>query len=122
VEDQKAFDARLNNTATARDLATLLRALESGRAASPPATSEMRDVLMAQEFNEKIPAGLPRGIRVAHKTGDITAIAHDAAIVYPAGRAPYILVVLTKGIEPEARADSLIAGISSDIYAYAMRR
>jgi beta-lactamase class A len=88
VEDQKAFDARLNNTATARDLATLLRALESGRAASPRATSEMRDVLMAQEFNEKIPAGLPRGVRVAHKTGDITAIAHDAAIVYPAGRAP----------------------------------
>jgi beta-lactamase class A len=122
VEDQKAFDARLNNTATARDLATLLRALESGRAASPRATSEMRDVLMAQEFNEKIPAGLPHGVRVAHKTGDITAIAHDAAIVYPAGRAPYILVVLTKGIEPEARADSLIAGISSDIYAYAMRR
>jgi beta-lactamase class A len=122
VEDQKAFDARLNNTATARDLATLLRALEMGRAASPRATSEMRDVLMAQEFNEKIPAGLPPGTRVAHKTGDITAIAHDAAIVYPTGRAPYILVVLTKGIEPEARADSLIADISRDVYAYAMRR
>ena len=122
VEDQKAFDARLNNTATARDLATLLRALEMGRAASTRATSEMRDVLMAQEFNEKIPAGLPPGTRVAHKTGDITAIAHDAAIVYPTGRAPYILVVLTKGIEPQARADSLIADISRDVYSYAMRR
>jgi len=122
VEDQKAFDAKLNNTATARDLATLLRALETGRAGSTRATSEMRAVLMAQEFNEKIPAGLPPGTRVAHKTGDITAIAHDAAIVYPAGRAPYILVVLTKGIEPEARADSLIADISRDVYAYAMRR
>lgn len=122
VEDQKAFDAGLNNTTTARDLATLLRALETGRAASPRATSEMRDVLMAQEFNEKIPAGLPPGTRVAHKTGDITAIAHDAAIVYPTGRAPYILVVLTKGIEPQARADSLIADISRDVYGDAMRR
>jgi len=122
VEDQKAFDAKLNNTATARDLATLLRALETGRAGSTRATSEMRSVLMAQEFNEKIPAGLPPGTRVAHKTGDITAIAHDAAIVYPAGRAPYILVVLTKGIEPEARADSLIADISRDVYSHAMRQ
>jgi len=122
VEDQKAFDAKLNNTATARDLATLLRVLETGHSASPRATSEMRTVLMAQEFNEKIPAGLPPGTRVAHKTGDITAIAHDAAIVYPAGRAPYILVVLTKGIEPEARADSLIADISRDVYSHAMRQ
>jgi len=121
VEDEKAFEAKLNNTSTARDLATLLRALETGRAASPRATVEMRNVLTAQEFNEKIPAGLPRGVRVAHKTGDITAIAHDAAIVYPAGRPPYILVVLTKGIEPEPVADSLIADISRDIYAYAMR-
>lgn len=122
VEDEKAFEAGQNNTATARDLATLLHALESGRAASPAATAQMRDVLMAQKFNEKIPAGLPPGVRVAHKTGDITAIAHDAAIVYPDGRAPYILVVLTKGIQAEPAADSLIADISRDIYAYAMHR
>ena len=121
VEDEKAFEAKLNNTATARDLATLLRSLQSGRAASPAATSEMLSILMAQEFNEKIPAGLPAGVRVAHKTGDITAISHDAAIVYPSGRPPYILVVLTKGIPKQPVADSLIADISRDIYAYAMR-
>jgi beta-lactamase class A len=122
VEDEKAFEAKRNNTATARDLATLLRVLETGHAASPDATSEMRDILMAQEFNEKIPAGLPAGVRVAHKTGDITAISHDAAIVYPKGRAPYVLVVLTKGIQQAPVADSLIADISRDIYSYAMRR
>ncbi|MDQ2889168.1 MAG: class A beta-lactamase-related serine hydrolase [Gemmatimonadota bacterium] len=119
VEDQKAFDAHLNNTATARDLSTLLRALQAGRAASPSATNEMRDILMAQEFNEKIPAGLPAGVRVAHKTGDITGIAHDAAIVYPAGRPPYILVVLTRGIPLQPTADSLIADISRDVYTHA---
>ncbi len=122
VEDQKAFDAKLNNTATARDLATLLRALETGQAASASAITEMRNVLLAQEFNEKIPAGLPSGVRVAHKTGDITAISHDAAIVYPPGRPPYILVVLTKGIVREPVADSLIAGISHDIYEHATHR
>lgn len=122
VEDQKAFDRGLNNMTTARDLAALLTVLETGRAASDTSTKQMRDILLAQAFNEKIPAGLPAGVRVAHKTGDITAIAHDAAIVYPPGRAPYVLVVLTKGFQDEKVADSLIANISRDVYQYATRR
>lgn len=121
VEDQKAFDRGLNNVTTARDLATLLAAIEGGRAGSPAATDAMRNTLLAQEFNDKIPAGLPPGVRVAHKTGEITAISHDAAIVYPPGRAPYVLVVLTKGFTNQKSADSLIANISRDVYAYATR-
>jgi beta-lactamase class A len=117
VEDGKAFDKGFNNTTTARDLATILRAIEEGRAASPEATREMREILLAQEFNEKIPAGLPSGVRVAHKTGEITAHSHDAAIVYPPGRKPYVLVVLTRGIQDGARSGKLIADISSIIYA-----
>lgn len=118
VEDLKAFDKGMNNMATARDLATLLAAIESGRAASPASTTAMRNTLLAQEFNEKIPAGLPPGVKVAHKTGEITAGSHDAAIVYPPGRAPYILVVLTRGIQQDKVANSLIANISREVYAY----
>jgi beta-lactamase class A len=117
VEDNKAFDKGLNNTTTARDLATILRAIEAGQAGSPGATREMREILLAQEFNEKIPAGLPPGVRVAHKTGEITAHSHDAAIVYPLGRAPYVLVVLTRGIQDGAKSSKLIAAISSIVYA-----
>jgi beta-lactamase class A len=117
VEDGKAFDKGLINTTTARDLAIILMAIEQGRASSPEATSEMRQILLAQEFNEKIPAGLPAGIRVAHKTGEITAHSHDAAIVYPPGRSPYVLVVLTRGIQDGAKASKLIADISSIVYA-----
>jgi beta-lactamase class A len=117
VEDGKAFDKGMINTTTARDLAIILRAIEEGRASSPEATGEMRQILLAQEFNEKIPAGLPPGIRVAHKTGEITAHSHDAAIVYPPGRSPYVLVVLTRGIQDGAKASKLIADISSIVYA-----
>ena len=106
VEDGKAFEKGLNNTTTARDLATILRAIEEGRAAPSAATREMLAILLAQEFNEKIPAGLPAGTRVAHKTGEITAVSHDAAIVYPPGRKPYVLVVLTRGITDGANQAS----------------
>jgi len=118
VEDGKAFDKGLNNTTTARDLAIILRAIEEGRAAPSEATSEMRQILLGQEFNEKIPAGLPAGTRVAHKTGEITAVSHDAAIVYPPGRPPYVLVVLTRGISQSARSAKLIADISALVYAH----
>src|SRR6266550_2028536 len=118
VEDGKAFQAGLNNTTTARDLATILRAIEEGRAAARDATQQMLSILTAQEFNEKIPAGLPPGTRVAHKTGDITAVSHDAAIVYPPGRKPYVLVVLTRGIADGVRSARLIADISSIVYSH----
>ena len=118
VEDGKAFEKGLNNTTTARDLGLILRAIEEGRAASPVATREMLRILMAQEFNEKIPAGLPPGTPAAHKTGEITAISHDAAIVYPPGRKPYVLVVLTRGIADGGKSSKLIADISTIVYAH----
>lgn len=118
VEDGKAFEKGLNNTTTARDLAIILRAIQEGRAASPNATREMLEILSAQEFNEKIPAGLPAGTRVAHKTGEITAVSHDAAIIYPSGRKPYVLVVLTRGLADGTKSARLIADISAIVYAH----
>ena len=119
VEDGKAFAQGLNNTTTARDLGVLLIAIERGSAASRESCDAMKQVLLRQEFSTEIPAGLPPGTPVAHKTGSITGTLHDAAIVYPPTRAPYVLVVLTRGIPEQKDAQALIADISREIYAYA---
>jgi beta-lactamase class A len=71
-------------------------------------------VLERQKFNDKIPAGLPPGTRVAHKTGEITRISHDAGIVY--ARRPYVLVVLVRGLQDGKRSAGLIADISRTIF------
>jgi beta-lactamase class A len=116
VEDQKAYDAGLNNKVTAYDLMLVLAAVAEGR---PEASDRMLDILKHQEFNEKIPAGLPPGTLVAHKTGDITKIHHDAAIVYPQDppkSGPYVLVVLTSGIADEKLADQVIAEVSRAVW------
>jgi beta-lactamase class A len=112
VEDGPAFRAGIVNTTTAPDLAALLAALARGRAASPAATREMLDMLRAQEHNGEIPAGLPPGTPVAHKTGWITGVLHDAALVSPPGRAPYVLVVLTRGVPERAAARAAIADLA----------
>jgi len=116
VEDGKAFEKGLNNTTTARDLMIILRRIAERRAVSPKASDEMVKVMLGQQFNEGIPAGLPKEVRVSHKTGSITKVNHDAAIVYAPGRKPYVLVVLERGIEDEKRAHKLIADISRSMY------
>lgn len=118
VEDGKAYQAGLNNTTSARDLAALLMAIETGQAASAASCRQMVEILARQEFNTEIPAGLPPGTRVAHKTGWITGVLHDAALVYPPGRRPYVLVVLTSGIRQRQVARELIADLSRMTFAF----
>lgn len=119
VEDIKAFDAGLNNTTTSADLAVLLERIQRHEALSAESAELMKEILLRQQFNDEIPAGLPPGTAVAHKTGSITATLHDAAIIYPPGRKPYVLVVLTRKIPQEAVARSLIADISRLTWNYA---
>ena len=110
VEDQKAFDQGIINETTARGLFLLLGSIARGQAVSKAASARMVEVLEAQAFNDGIPRGLPEGTKVAHKTGTITRVHHDAAIIY--SDHPCVLVVLTRGIEKEAESDALIAGIT----------
>lgn len=116
VEDSKAFQAKINNTTTANDLMVLLKAIAERKFANGKACDQMIEILAGQRFNDAIPAGLPRDTRVAHKTGSITKHNHDAAIVFAPGRKPYVLVVLTRGIEKEKDSDKLIAAIARTVH------
>ncbi len=109
VEDNVAYTRGMNNTTSAYGLMRVMEAVarEGG---------EMVEILSRQEFREMIPAGLPPGTRAASKTGNITRINHDAAIVYPPGRAPYVLVVLTRGFTRPAAAHAAGREISARVY------
>ena len=116
VEDDKAYHAGMNNTTTAHDLMLIFKTLGESKAVSPAASATMTGILLAQEHNDGIPAGLPRGTRVAHKTGSITEIAHDAGIVYRPDGSAYVLVILTRGFKKHAEAEKVIAAISRAVY------
>jgi beta-lactamase class A len=115
VEDNKAFAQGLNNTATAKGLHNILLAIARHEAVSSGASDEMIAILSRQVFRKGIPAGVPPGTVVAHKTGTITKIHHDGGIVM--GPRPYVLVVLTRGFDDEAVSDTLVAAISKLVYA-----
>jgi beta-lactamase class A len=114
VEDQKAFDKGLNNSTTARGLLVLFEKLGRGEAVGPKADAAMIDVLKRQKFNDGIPAGVPSGVAVAHKTGNITRIHHDAGIVF--AKRPYVLVILVRGVQESKDSAALMAKLSKAVF------
>jgi beta-lactamase class A len=114
VEDNKAFLKGLNNTTTACGLQQLLEAIAHGEAIDQESSRQMIEILERQRFNEGIPAGLPPGTRVAHKTGEITGIHHDAAIVF--APKPFVLVILVRGLSETKDSAALMADITRQLY------
>jgi beta-lactamase class A len=118
VEDEKAYRADINNRVTAEGLLDALRLIAEERAFSPELSREMLAILHAQEFRGGIPAGLPKTARVAHKTGEISTVAHDAGIVYLNGRGEYVLVVLTEFATDDGDRKDTIAQVSRAVYEH----
>jgi beta-lactamase class A len=100
MQDLRALGLRQTDIATdamptsAADMARLLEAIARGQAVDEQASAEMVALLSRQKVNDRLPARLPRGTRVAHKTGNWDNATHDVGIVYaPSG--PYVLAVLS---------------------------
>lgn len=118
VEDQKAFDAHLNNTTTAKDLMLIYAKMAEGRIIDKNACADMIRILEDQTDREIIPALLPANVKVAHKTGYITGVHHDSGIVFLPDGKKYVLVLLSKNLSDNAAAVSSMAKVSEMIYRF----
>jgi len=122
VEDQKAYDAGLSNTTTARDLGIIAAAIAEDRAASPAACRDMEAVLSRQRFNTALTAGVPADAMVAHKTGEITRIHHDFGIVTAGDGTRYVVALMVRGLDSKDSSAALMADLSRLIYERAVGR
>lgn len=122
VEDEKAYAAGVNNMVTANGLLSLFRALQEGHGFPAGDSERMLDMLFKQEYNRGIPAGLPDDARaearVAHKTGNISTVSHDAGLVFLKNRKPYALCVLTSWEQGASTDSESIAKISRAVYEH----
>ena len=116
VEDTKAFKAGLNNTTTAYDLLLIFEKLAKNQILAKEGHYKMIEILKSQKFNEIIPAKLPKGTIVAHKTGSITGVQHDTGIVYLPNGKKYVLILLSKNLKSEKEGVELLSKISEIIY------
>ncbi len=105
---------------TASDMTSFFQKLYNNELATTDLTADMLLLLRHQQLNSKIPKYLPTEIRVAHKTGELGRLSHDAGIVYtPKG--DYIIVVLSDTNKP-VDANEKIALISKAVYDYFTRK
>jgi beta-lactamase class A len=116
VSDLAAYEAGQNNLVTADGVLQLLRAISDGRAYTPQVCAQMLEILLDQRYKTGIPAGLPGEAQVAHKTGNISTVHHDAGIVYLGDRRPYFLVILTQ-FPAEVGRGKAVAEVSKDVFA-----
>lgn len=114
--EEERISSNRNHT-SAVDCGMLLEAIYDGTCVSEDASSQMLDLLLAQQTRGKIPAGVPEDIEVANKTGETDETQHDAAIVYGEDT-DYILCVLSDEVPDSNAAASLIREISSEVYVY----
>ena len=96
----------------ARDCGTFLAKAYRGELVSANASKRMVDLLLGQTRRTKIPAGVPAGVQVANKTGELAAVQNDVAIVY--GTRPYVIAVMTNDVDKSAATN--IADLSAKVY------
>jgi beta-lactamase class A len=80
--------------ATAGDFGLLLEAIMKNEDVDDDSRKQMLELLQSETIDNGVVAGVPKGTKVAHKTGNWSDATNDAAIVF-APKGAYVLVVLS---------------------------
>ena len=118
------------NSITPRDMTGLLEKIARCQVVSAWACGEMVRIMKQQQYNDLIPALLPvprdedellagemPRVEVAHKTGSVSRVRHDAGIVYVPG-CDYVVTILTKELPRPRDGENAIRRISLEIYRH----
>lgn len=122
VEDQRAHEAGIDNRVTANGLLALLRLLQEPGRLSAATAEAMAAVLARQELTGGIALGLPETVRatarIAHKTGEISTVAHDAGLVFLPDRKPFALVALSEWAPASESRQAALGSLVAAVYRH----
>jgi beta-lactamase class A len=101
--------------ATPHAIGTFFTLLAKRQLISPAASDRMLARLGRQQINDRLPAQLPDGVVVAHKTGNLAGVAHDAGIIYTES-GPRVVVAMTWDVLDDDAAD-FISSLGAIVYS-----
>jgi beta-lactamase class A len=110
-----AFDDTEDNWATPHAIGTFFTLLAKRQLISPAASDRMLARLERQQINDRLPAQLPPGVVIAHKTGNLSGVTHDAGIIYTK-TGPRVVVAMTWDALDEDAAN-FISSLGSLVYS-----
>jgi len=95
-----------DNLTTPRDMGSLLYQIERGA----------HEAVYTVASPKSCRRGLPKGIPLANKTGEIDAVRNDVGIVDPLGDKPYIIAVLTKELRDFSLGNIAIRNVAHVVH------
>ena len=110
-----AFNDRDDNTASPRVIGQYFTLLAQKKLVSAAASDRMLARLERQQINDRLPSQLPPATVVAHKTGNLGFVTHDAGIIFTAS-GPRVVVGMTANTDPE-EAVHFLAGLGALVYS-----
>lgn len=102
-----------DGTVTPNDVGLLFRKLYGEQILGEKNREEILRYLTKTIYENRLPAGLPEDIRIAHKVGSEIRVISDGGLVY--GEKPYVLVVLSQEVN-EIEAGKILPEISRVVY------
>lgn len=114
--DVKAAAEGRENISTPQDMLTLLEKIYQGKVLNKEMTADFFKMLSTHK-DSFIPRGLPDGLQIANKPGELEAVRNDSGIVFLQNR-PYIICVMTTYLVRERDGEEAIAKISAAAYRY----
>ena len=114
-----------NDQTSPRDMVKLLSRMYRGEVIGPDSDRRMVDIMLQCKTNARIPANLPEGVRVAHKTGSIDHLTNDCGIVFT-DSGDYVLTLFYngnlaskeeyEGTDWDDVGNRILSQLSADIY------
>ena len=103
------------NLTSPYDMALIMLRIKKGQGFSSGAIKDMLSFLKNQRYRWGIWRGVPRGVKVADKTGNLEGILNDVGIVYTK-YGDYILSIFTSGFKKQRDARIMINELSKATY------
>lgn len=113
--DGDASARGLENRIVPQEIGGLLERIARREFVSPAVSEEMEALLRRQQIKHKIPGYLPRGVAVAHKTGEDSGITNDVGVVF--APQPFVLCFASNGTDVPA-AERCLRQLSLDLYRH----
>jgi beta-lactamase class A len=116
VSSERGVVPALDNRSTPRDMATMMRQIAEGRAASEKSCGYMIDLMHEDKLDWWLDAGLPAGVDAANKAGWLYRVYDEVGIVENDDRR-YVIAILSKhGTADVYQGQDLIKNLSSAVW------
>jgi len=110
----------VENYTTPDDMAYILEKIYRNKLLNYGASQECLSLLKEQKYRDRLPAKLPAGTEVAHKTGLERNVCHDVGIIF-AQKGDLLVCVLTKHASNSRQSKEFIARVGLAAYNYSQK-